>query len=353
MKGQEVKAIKRRYRSKTLAEAFGRAESFLAREQAGDGYWTDFISPQAGESTQWVTAYIGGALSLSAHEPPFLQKAREWLLRTELKGGGWGFKTDFLADADSTANALVFLSRGPSRRQIRLRNLGRVLLSFRDEATGGFTTFRSLPFPLGMLYMSASSIWCKPEISVSAMAGLALLSIDPGRHGDALRSVKDFIIGAKDKEGFWESCWWDGRIYGTWICCEFLVKHGDVRAVEKSTRWICSQITEEGGWGDCYGGGADPFNTALALATLLLSSGRSNYSASIQKGIEWLLNAQAKDGSWTASAKVREPEPWNYRPWEEGRRQVTVTVLDRKRLFTTATVLRTLSLMRWSGEAAL
>lgn len=338
-------------KSTSLAGAIRRGESFLLRAQAEDGHWTDFMSQQAGESTQWVTAYIGGTLSLREPERPFLGKARDWLLHTELKGGGWGYKTDFLPDADSTANAALFLSRNSSRSETPLQRLGHLLLSFWHEKTGGFTTFRPLPFPLGLLYMSESSIWCKPEVSISAMAGLTLLSIDPGQYGDILRSVRVFLLDARDGAGFWESCWWDGRIYGTWISCEFLAQHGDVDEVEKSIWWLCSQITGEGGWGDCYGGNADPFNTALALAVFRLSGKVTNYSALIQKGIEWLLNAQNKDGSWMASAKVREPEPWNYRPWEAGKRQSTVTILDCNRLFTTATVLRALSSMELKFES--
>jgi squalene cyclase len=337
-----VNELKRVCGSSSIAEAISRAESFLVNAQAKDGRWTDFLSPQAGESTQWVTGYIGGVLSLRRPGPPSVKRAAEWLAGTELKGGGWGYKADFLPDADSTANALLFLARYESRPEALSERHAPILLSFWDEKTGGFSTFRPLPFPLGLVYMSELSVWCRAEVSVSAMAGLALQAIAPRRYGDILQAVRNFLLEAREEAGFWESCWWDGRIYGTWISCAFLAQHGEAEGVERSARWLCSQTTDDGGWGDCYGAPADPFNTALALSVFFLSEQASDYSPVIQKGLEWLLNAQDKDGGWAGSARVREPEPSNHRPWEPEKRRSTVIVFDRNRLFTTATVLRAL-----------
>ena len=163
------------------------------------------------------------------------------------------------------------------------------------------------------------------------------------KYNNVLTAIREFLMESREKEGFWESCWWDGRVYGTWISCEFFTLLGETGDVEKSIRWLCSQVSQEGAWGDCYGGDADPFNTALALSLLRLSAKVSKHSTILENGIKWLINVQNKDGSWTGSAKVREPEPWNHRPWEPETRHSTVIVQDLNRFFTTATVLRALS----------
>lgn len=344
-----AKIDKKKIGNHPLVKGILRGRDYIKNFQNKEGYWTDFNSPVTGQSTQWVTGYIGYFLSRVeksfSNEASYLGKAVDWLLNTERKEGGWGYKIEYFADADSTANVIRLLACGHERIRIeRLEKLGDFLLSFLHKATGGVRTYRPLPIFLAKSYMSRMSGWCKPEIAVSAMVGLALLMINKGRYKDTLDKIKDFLLKSQTFDGFWESYWWDGRIYGTSICCEFLEKLGERNDVEKIVNWMLSQQTNEGGWGNCYDENTDPFNTALALAALGCSKENPRCFRAIENGIEWLLKNQALDGGWEASAAVREPEPFVYFPWKEEYRSKTVVIKDQNRLFTSAAVIGTLSI---------
>lgn len=329
-----------------MDSAIKRGLVFIEGLQSERSHWTEFNSPNAGQSTQWVTGYIASAISRSRRDSalryPFLDRATGWLLSTMLPGGGWGYKTHFLPDADSTANVIRFLASycRDLLPESMLGRLGDFLLSFLDPDTGGFVTFRALPY--GMDYMSNKSVWCKPDISVSAMAGLALVAIDRERYGEVIDNLGSFLREAQSKEGYWETFWWDDRIYGTFTCCTLLSLLDEDSAVLRAADWLSSQVTASGGWGNGYEMSPLPFTTALAISTLRLVGYRDKYSGKVEVGKNWLIERQQPDGSWNSSARVREPEPQVYSPWEPSNRSKMTIVTDINRLFTTSSVIEAL-----------
>lgn len=316
---------------------------FIEGLQTESGHWTEFNSPNAGQSTQWATGYIANAMSRSrknkSHRCPSLDRAASWLLGTMLSEGGWGYKTHYLPDADSTANVIRFLATY-YRDQLpgdMLTRLGDFLLSFSDPNTGGFVTFMALPY--GIEYMSEKSVWCKPDVSVSAMAGLALAAIERKRYDDVIDRLGSFLKEAQTGEGYWETFWWDDRIYGTFTCCKLLSLLGEDDAVLRAADWLSMQAASSGGWGNGYENEALPFATALAVSTLRLAKDKNKYAKKVEDGMNWLIERQQSDGSWRSSVRVREPEPQVYRPWEPSSRSKMTIVTDINRLFTTCSVV--------------
>jgi len=173
----------------SVEAAKAKAVDFIKKMQTEDGSWQDFLISQVGLSDQWVTGYIGYVLQAQKDTMLCSSKAANWLLNTELSGGGWGYNKENLADADSTANVIRFLSifSHPTTRDLLYR-WGNFLCSFQDANTGGFITYK-----IEEDSIFAKSGWCKPEVSVSAMAGLALFGIDREYYKKTLEQVTYYL----------------------------------------------------------------------------------------------------------------------------------------------------------------
>jgi squalene cyclase len=305
---------------------------FIGARQHEHGYWEEFAISEVGSSNQWVTAYIACALLRQDRDVASKQvkKAAAWLLATELPGGGWGYNHRTPADADSTANALRMLAGCSATKGDRalLGRLADFLISFQDHDTGGFVTYR--PSEAGVL---ARTGWCRSEVSVTAMAGLALLETDHEQYRETLLRIKTFLLRSRLPDGCWGSYWWNGRMYGTSLALRFLWQIGAQAAAKKGTKWVAGQL----------GSPLSPFQTALALSVLGTADGGQEYAEHLSGGIARLTEAQQPDGGWHSDDMLKVQNPYEHLPpWKRPGNIPTRLVRDQNRLFTTATVLEAL-----------
>lgn len=313
---------------KDKTTALKKGIAYIGALQNGHGYWEDFAISEVGSSNQWVTGYIGYALLQQNDTSEYLKKAAAWLLASELPGGGWGYNHNTLADADSTANAIRLLANfseinGNKKRLYRSADF---LLSFQDHDTGGFVTYRP-----DMAQVFARSKWCKPEISVTAMSGLALLGIAGKRYREVLLHIKKFLLKRQLPEGCWDSYWWNGPMYSAGLSVSFLKQTGEDAAVKKGLAWIIGQLDSP----------LSPFDTALALSALKTAHDRQGGYAEIADTVLIrLLEMQRPDGSWDPDPILKVPDPYeNLPPWERIGNIPTRCVEEQHRLFTTATAV--------------
>ena len=98
-------------------------------------------------------------------------------------------------------------------------------------------------------------------------------------------------------------------IYGTWSVLRGLSAIGeDLRHeyVQRAVRWLEQRQNRDGGWGEtCESyddpefagiGASTPSQTAWALLGLF-AAGRTS-GATVERGVEYLLRTQRRDGSW-------------------------------------------------------
>jgi squalene cyclase len=290
-----------------------------------------------GLSSQWVSGYLAYHLLDISGSKNNIDKAINWLLCTEYSTGGWGFHQYCLPDADSTANVLRFLAKGLSKDKNidSLHKRGELLAQYQDPVSGGFITY---PKVNKNECINSDSAWCKPDTSVTAMAGLALMAVDYKYFESSILKARDFLMGQQRSEGYWESYWWDCRIYATSIAFEFLKKLGEKSPLEKAACWlidISENFTKL--WGNGYENDPHPFYTSISLKTLL--SCGDIYLEEIQEGIIWLIENQNEDGSWNSKPILRVPNPMIDEPWLTAYRKACEVVPDQNRLFTTATIM--------------
>lgn len=318
----------------TVAGMAGRAVDFLLSRQRVDGAWHDFFLP-AGESDGWVTGYVGLALAQSGTRGRDAAR-RGWAhLETAVKpGGGWGYNALTPPDADSTVWALRLaeaIGAGAGEPAAR----GRSFLARCTRPDGGVATYAGESDPrhyVGLPETVDFSAWTRPHVCVSAAAA-------------ALGGGHDWLVAQQSADGHWPGYWWFDPGYATAEAVEAL---GPGPATTRA-RAFARRRLDDAGLG------------AFALAHAIRILGADTPGAAIDA----LAARQDANGSWPASARLRVPAPDRITPgeadgWKPWRglttiptslAQVldmtfTITSLDHRRAFTTATVLRALTALK-------
>ncbi|WP_048170823.1 prenyltransferase/squalene oxidase repeat-containing protein [Methanosarcina siciliae] len=328
---------------KAVELAIRKASNFIISNQSGEGYWLDFYIPGMGNSSQWVTAYIAYNLSRLPNTDESVQKAIVWLLHTK-SSSGWGYHQNCLPDADSTANVVRLLAYYFKKENLLtqenfafyLHEFADLLASYQDKNTGGFLTY--LPGSNGRYHTMPDSAWCISEPSITAMTGNAFLNSGPERFEQEISNAREFLISRQNPAGYWDSYWWDCRIYGTSLACSFLKQLGEIDPVKKAISWLESVFVPSKGWGNGYEADPYPFYTALSLSSLLLFE-NNIHSREVKDSVLWLIGNQKEDGSWFSKPILRVPDPQVREPWAGSNRRKCEVVTDVNLLFTTATVM--------------
>jgi len=339
----------------SIPSAIERGVRFLVSGQRAEGCWSDFRN-SAGESTDWVTGYVGAILKRIKGTDETVAKSSAWLRENRFPQGGWGYHRGVVMDADSTAWCLSFLADSTADADVCVK-AATALLEFHKPAEGGFSTYAD-PDPIreymGLERDTDITGWTSSHLCVTAAAVQALLHGGWEAHAPVIQAALEFIRRRQHQEGYWESYWWDGRMYGTCQSVMALSLSGAVgveRHCRRAVRWLSQKQSADGGWNNGSTGISRPFYTALAVRTLIKAGSGKKAEAAVQRGIAWLLREQASDGSWRSYPVLRIPFPWDHLPWEEKEWREDhngsgIIIRDHHRFFTTATVLEALSLYR-------
>jgi hypothetical protein len=317
----------------TVVAMRDRAIDYLLERQEASGVWRDFFLP-AGESTDWVTAYVGLALAGNARGADAARRGWAYLETAVKPGGGWGYNALTPADADSTVWA-VQLARAIRAGDGAVAQAGRAFLDTHRQPNGGISTYASEDAPrdyVGLPETVDFGAWTAPHVCVSAAAAGLGLDLGP----------RAYLVAAQAADGHWPSYWWFDPGYATAEAVEALGP--DARAVDFAYNRLRDLLR-------------DDIRSAFALAHVIRILGPTTPA----EALEALATLQADNGSWPASARLRVPPPdcamptedLPWRPWRgltampTSLAQVidmtfTITSLDHRRAFTTATVLRAL-----------
>ncbi|MGA2352443.1 MAG: prenyltransferase/squalene oxidase repeat-containing protein [Terracidiphilus sp.] len=297
-----------------LARVEASGVRFLLDQQEPDGAWRDFlIAP--GRSDAWVTAYAGAALLTHVSRypeavPAAVASAARFLVHARKRSGGWSYNSACDHDADSTARVLLFLRS--AHQNIDLHDYA-VLAGFQLE-DGAFATFH---------YKNG---WGSAHPDVTAVALLALASVLPSEHiilRKGYHRLRQFLLAKCP----WKSYWWPSRFY---LIREVQNLHNNFHEAPKYS--VQPRLLPNAG----------VFEQALALEAALLSGVDASR---MKKRVQRLVAMQCTDGGWPAVPILRLTNP-DARSSRDRLGQLSPLVPDDRRIFTTATVLRALSLYR-------
>jgi squalene-hopene/tetraprenyl-beta-curcumene cyclase len=283
-------------------------------------------------SPVWDTAIATIVLS-DAGQPedePAIARAVSWLLEKEIRNpadwqtrrpgvepSGWHFqyRNEFYPDIDDTAMVLMALLRSPEADEPAIQEVlrrGTNWLLAMQNRDGGWAAFdvdidnqvlTKVPFAdhNAMLDPSCADITAR----VIELLGTVGCSAD---HPAIARGL-DYLWRSQQPQGCWYGRWGVNYIYGTWQVLQglrtidFPMSHP---ALVKAADWLESVQQASGGWGEtCRSydepelmGTGTPTASQTAWATLgLIAAGRAA-DESVRRGMQFLLQTQAPDGSW-------------------------------------------------------
>ncbi|MEA5622969.1 prenyltransferase/squalene oxidase repeat-containing protein [Nostoc sp. UHCC 0251] len=328
-----------------LNQAIDAAIQFILNSANQKGWWCDFdIDSRKKRSDEWVTAYVGTVLASLPHEMAKQAAHHAWrlLLSRCQSSPGWGYNGFAPPDADSTAWTLRLATALGEIKSQRAQAASQFLAQH-QLSSGGVVCYleKELAFNTNANSSSLKG-WCSVHTCVTAAVAV-------------LEEIKapsiEFLRNTQLENGSWKAYWWYDHEYATALAVEALAMDNYQRhyqQVQLAIDWAVSRISSSGAVYSRQYGDNSAFATAWCVRTLALAKEKQYLSTKLDQAVNWLMNTQKADGSWTSSALMRFPDPADILEPDSSSSPI---IPDNKRIFTTATVLAALSRVQLAGKS--
>jgi squalene-hopene/tetraprenyl-beta-curcumene cyclase len=285
-------------------------------------------------SPVWDTAIAAYALGVAGFgDHPGLAAAADWLLSKEvrrkgdwavknpnLEPGGWYFEfaNEFYPDIDDTAMVLLALEQAQSpdrqaQRAAQRRGLQWVLgMQSQDGGWAAFDRDNNRQILNQVPFADHNAMLDPTCADITGRVLEALGAAGWGDHPAVARGI-EYLWRTQEPDGSWAGRWGVHYIYGTCFALRGLRAAGvnprEARSIQAG-EFLRSYQNPDGGWGESCASYDDPGSKATgpstasqtAWALLGLFAGGDYSTVSVQRGIEYLLATQTRDGRWE--------EPW-------------------------------------------
>jgi squalene-hopene/tetraprenyl-beta-curcumene cyclase len=284
-------------------------------------------------SPVWDTAISTIALASSGLERthPALLRAAKWLEEREvrfrgdwavrmpdLEPSGWAFEHEnkYYPDTDDTMMVLMALNRvhpeDEFARSALFERALRWLMAFQCR-DGGWAAFdkdltaswlEHVPFADHNAILDPT---CS-DLTARMLELLGAVGHDPS--SPPVRRSIAMLRRTQETDGSWYGRWGVNYIYGTWQALRGLAAIGtnmEEEWIRRGRDWLESCQNDDGGWGEtcesynfpALKGRGPSTASQTAWAVMGLCACGDAPSEAIRRGIEWLVQEQNPDGSWT------------------------------------------------------
>lgn len=340
-----------------LNKAVETAVTFLLQARNAQGWWEDYNFPQAASiGDEWVTAFVGTMLDVvpDSRIPDALKQAWELLkTRDHRPTGEWGYNGILCADADTTSWALKLAQKVGASNSERAKQ-ATAALTTHLQPDGGLATFCFEPIRAYIKVPDLSEVsfagWCNTShVCVSASAA-ALPELRSRLH--------DFLITTQTSEGYWEGYWWCDNEYTTGLVVEALAASSqavDQSSIDRAVTWALKRLNPQGFVATSKHPNGSTFATAWCLQILAFNPDNPKIKAARAAAIQWLLEQQKPNGTWSPSGYLRIPFPFDCNPnqfpnWryfdeiaeDDNKRFEGSIIFDHNSIYTTASVVNAL-----------
>ncbi|MEU1630124.1 squalene--hopene cyclase [Streptomyces sp. NPDC020096] len=300
---------------------------------------------EACQSPVWDTCLATVALADAGlpADHPALVKAAGWMLdeqiirrgdwsvrRPQLPAGGWAFEfhNDNYPDIDDSAEVVLALKRVAHPEQLRMKSaIDRgvrwiVGMQSKNGAWGAFDVDNTSRLPNLLPFCDFGEVIDPPSADVTAHVVEMLAAVGMDNDPRTRRGV-EWLLAEQEANGSWFGRWGVNYVYGTGSVVPALVTAGipaSHTAIRRAVSWLESVQNADGGWGEDLRSYADTgwiargastaSQTAWALLALLAAGERDGQA--VRRGIRWLADTQAPDGSWDEPYFTGTGFPWDF-----------------------------------------
>jgi hypothetical protein len=161
-----------------------------------------------------------------------------------------------------------------------------------------------------VLWLQQPEDWVQVEVVANLCVGL--LASSTARYAGVIAKVVEYIASEQEADGHWESSWYDGPFYGTYIsaCAIASVREGS-KAHMRAVSYLLGAQRPDGGWGASR---SDPLSTALSVLTLATDPTTGSRDA-IRTGQQHLIAHQSDEGNWQAVPWMAFGTPYGFQTY--------------------------------------
>jgi hypothetical protein len=238
------------------------------------------------------------------------------------KIGAWSYfpsVKEIAADIDDLGQIMQFFIKSGNQHYIKKYCLPAIDLAIADRVTpeGGIETW-IIPINNRNSLQEKQEVfnstkWGKgPDVEVVANFIFALSIYDATQYKSTIENAILFILKNQNDLGFWESRWYYGNYYGTYVCLRLLNEYNDknTKHIQKALEYILDEQNEDGGFSITNSKESDALSTAFAILSLKLFFKGDHMS--IKRAIKYLKVTQHESGYWNATnfIKPKAQEPY-------------------------------------------
>ena len=224
-------------------------------------------------------------------------------------GGGWNYFPGYPflpPDSDDLAQVIrILVSANFDNLNVILDEHINLTVKYNRNPDGSLKTWILDPEDNGryqkVLTAAVENYWGDyrgRDIEVTSNLLLSLLFYDRLKYSDVINKGVETVISAQNENGCWDSIWYWGPFYGTYISVRLLteMKSGDV-ILKKTRDFLQSAQGPDGGWGINK---SDPLNTSLSVLILKDIESMNMYVPNevFNRALSYLTNEQESMGSW-------------------------------------------------------
>ncbi len=250
--------------------------------------YSDGAFPAFNQMSCWDIGWASSILSKRFLQDERLHRAREYLENGMYLDGSFGMTLPHaVPDIDDTAVALSGLRSLGSEKTSRTVKYLRSMQN-KDGSWSTFPEYYGSP-----PYCVSGEDVHLPSVDITCHVLKALYDEQAGDE-EFIKSALNWLGSAQNKDGSWETTWFNSKIYATSEAITTLRKFGTKgKTIFRGLAWLCGQQHSDGSFGN---GTAEETSSALA-AFLTCSINKVD----INPGILYLMDKQNPDGSFIPS----------------------------------------------------
>jgi squalene-hopene/tetraprenyl-beta-curcumene cyclase len=286
-------------------------------------------------SPVWDTALALKALTDSGvpTDHPSLVKAGQWLLdhevrkpgdwrvkSPELEPGGWAFEflNDWYPDVDDSGFVMMALKGIDFKERAQFddavkRGINWCLgMQSKNGGWGAFDKDNTRHILNKIPFADLEALIDPPTADLTGRMLELMGSFGYPKEHPAAQRALSFLKKNQEPDGSWWGRWGVNYLYGTWsVLCGLQAIGVDMNEpwVKQAVTWLKSRQNIDGGWGETCESYHDPSLAGIGESTAsqtgwallgLMAAGEAK-SATVVRGVQYLLATQKEDGTWDES----------------------------------------------------